>query len=275
MRHIGIHLRLQDTLQNLYARADELQLPIFQCFFVYQSTGKLIAMSSDDIAACKSMNNKFVMRIVHGSYWINLASSLQYHRALYHELALAKKLEFTHMVLHPGSARGAENHEQSIDFLARTINKLLKKEHDIQLILENTAHGGMSIGGNLEDFYLLKQKLDHPEKLKFCIDTAHAFSYGYPISTVEEQNALFVLLEKTIGIDTIVLLHMNDTHDALGSKLDRHAVPGAGSIGLDALKQFVMSPAVRHIPLVMEVPAVTKEEEFRLITLVKEWHTGI
>lgn len=273
MRPIGIHLRLQDTLQNVYIRAQELQVPLFQCFFVYQSTGKLIEMSSEDIAACIRMNNAFSMRIVHGSYFINLASSFSYHKSLSQELGLAKRLEFTHMVLHPGSARGAESREQSIDFLARTLNKQLKKESDVTLVLENTAHGGMSIGGDIEDFCLLKQKLDYPEKLKFCIDTAHAFSYGYDIRTQEGQQSFFAVLEKCIGIDNIVLLHMNDTHDTLGSKLDRHALPGSGSIGLDVLKQFIMAPPVRHIPIVMEVPAVSKEEEQAILNVVREWHT--
>ncbi len=272
MRPVGIHLRLQDALQNVYARALELQLSLFQCFFVYQSTGKLIEMSSDDINACKTMNSAFAMRIVHGSYFINLASSFPYHKALAQELSLAKKLEFTHMVLHPGSARGAQSHEHGIDFLARTLNKQLKKESDITLVLENTAHGGMSIGGNLEDFCLLKQKLDRPEKLKFCIDTAHAFSYGYDICTQDGQHAFFALLEKCIGIDNIVLLHMNDTYDTLGSKLDRHALPGSGSIGLDVLKQVVMASQVQHIPIIMEVPAVSKEEEQHILVTVRNWH---
>lgn len=271
MRPIGIHLRLQDTLQNVYIRAQELQMPLFQCFFVYQSTGKLIEMSAADIAECKSMNSAFSMRIVHGSYWINLASSVPYHRALSRELALAKKLEFTHMVLHPGSARGAESREQSIDFLARTLNKQLKKESDVQLVLENTAHGGMSIGGNIEDFCLLKQKLDYPEKLKFCIDTAHAFSYGYDICSVQGQRDFFELLEKCIGINNIVLLHMNDTYDTLGSKMDRHALPGEGKIGLEVLKKCVMASKVAHIPIIMEVPAVSQEDEERLIEVVRSW----
>jgi len=272
MRDIGLHLRLQNTMHDLYKRAHELHLSLFQCFFIFQSTGKLIKLSADDVKVCRAMNSLFAMRILHGSYWINLANSQTRHRALERELSLAKKLDFTHIVLHPGSARGSENREQSIDFLARTVNMLLKNEHDIQIVLENTAHGGMSIGGDLQDFYLLKQKMDQPEKLKFCIDTAHAFSYGYDIRDAAGQDAFIALLEKTIGINSIVLIHMNDTHDSLGSKLDKHAMPGAGHIGLDALKRFVMNPSLANIPLIMEIPPVSQEEEQKIVELVKNWH---
>ena len=272
MRHIGLHLRLQSTMHDLYNRAHALHLSTFQCFFIFQATGKLIKLSAADSAACRGMNSLFAMRILHGSYWINLANSQTRHRALERELSLAKKLDFTHIVLHPGSARGSESREQSIDFLARTVNMLLKNEHDIQLVLENTAHGGMSIGGDLHDFYLLKQRLEQPEKLKFCIDTAHAFSYGYDIRDASGQDAFIASLEKTIGINSIVLIHMNDTHDTLGSKLDRHAMPGAGHIGLEPLKRFVMNPLLINIPLIMEIPQVSQDEEWKIVELVKSWH---
>ena len=272
MRKIGLHLRLQDRVSELFKRAQSLDIGLFQCFFIFQTTGKLISPSPEDIAECRAMSSLFSMLILHGSYWINLASHQTRHRALERELNLAKKFGFTHLVLHSGSARGSESREQSIDYLARSLNDVLKNEQDIQIVLENTAHGGMAIGSDLQDFYLLKEKLEYPEKIKFCIDTAHAFSYGYDICNITDQNAFINLLDTTIGIDSIVLIHMNDLVDRQGSRLDRHAIPGMGSLGQEVLQRFVKHPLLSHIPLILELPLVSEQEELEILQQIINWH---
>jgi deoxyribonuclease IV len=47
-------------------------------------------------------------------------------------------------------------------------------------------------------------------------------------------------------------VHVNDSRDPAGSKRDRHARLGGGTIGLDAFAALFASPAVRGVPLVVE-----------------------
>jgi len=132
------------------------------------------------------------------------------------ELTLAKSLEFTHLVLHPGSAKGAREKSEGIDALARMLNRLLFYERDIKVILENTAHGNMSVGSDLQDFQQLLQKLDQPERISFCIDTSHAHAFGYDIMDKSAQASFVDLLDELVGLERIVLIHLNDTKEKRG-----------------------------------------------------------
>lgn len=249
-----------------------LQVPLFQCFFINQD-GYFINVSNEEKVSLLQTIAHFDMRIVHASYWSNLSSVRHTrHRVLLKEIEMARELGFTHIVMHPGSAKGARRHEEGIAALARTLNSITKNNYELKIVLENTAHGSMSVGGKLQDFYQLLQLVERPEKIFFCIDTAHAYSYGYNIVDPEKQDAFIQELQSTISIEKIVLLHLNDTFDRCGSKLDRHAVIDEGLIGGEALKKFALDQRLVHIPILMEPPIITQEKQKALLEKVRAWH---
>lgn len=269
----GVHLRLNSSLLALAERAVALQVSFFQCFFVIPATGKLVTLSAEEKAAFVSLRRSYFNNLyLHGSYWINLASTYNNgYRAFEREIRLAKELEFTHIVIHPGSANGSTRRIDGIDVLAKSLNRWLAKEHTVQLLLENTAHGNMSVGSSLEDFTLLLTKIDKPERIGFCIDTAHAYSFGYNIADLKKQNEFIELLQKTIGIDKVKLIHVNDTRESLGSKIDKHVIPGQGNIGKEALKQFINDPRLAHIPIVSELLFNSEQQEEAFMEMFKSW----
>lgn len=274
MRNSGLHIRINSTLQDVLSHAQGLELPFFQCFLTTR-TGQLLSFEADDIQKfLEARRNYFKNLYVHGSYWINLAN-IRYtnHYALFRELELARKLEFTHMIIHPGSTKGSENRLDGIDAMARVLNKLFVSPilGDMQIVLENTAHGSFSIGGDLHDFNVLLHKLDKPEKLQFCIDTAHAYVYGYNIKDEQEQNIFIDLIESLLGINSIALLHLNDTQELCGSKIDQHEIPGMGNLGIQSLKRFALHQKLRDIPILMELPEVSQEREKEILAMVQNW----
>jgi deoxyribonuclease IV len=275
VRDIGLHLRLEKELCAIAQRAVDLTLPFFQCFLRPSGSKDPIFFASRDINQfLRRYRPSFNKLYLHGSYWINLASvSHTKHHILNKELYWAKKLQFTHMILHPGSARGAANRVQGIDAMVRILNAVLKDEHDIKIVLENTAHGKMSIGGDLRDFQNVLQKIDYPDRIMFCIDTAHAFAYGYNVRHPQGQDDFISLLDQTIGINRIALLHVNDTHEELGSYMDRHHMLGEGQIGDEALQRFVLHPQLCTIPMLMEPPVATVAQEHGMLKKVLSWHT--
>jgi deoxyribonuclease-4 len=275
VRSIGLHLRLHKELCDVAGRAMALKLPFFQCFLRPMGSKGPIFFTRRDVALfLRDYRPAFNELYLHGSYWINLASiSRTKHHVLHKELYWAKKLQFTHLILHPGSAKGALHRDEGVDALVIALNTLLKKEHDIKIVLENTAHGNMSVGSDITDFAQVLQKLDHPDRVLFCIDTAHAYAYGYNIRNPEGQDAFIALLDKTIGIKRIALLHVNDTHEQLGSCLDRHHMLGDGQIGHEALKRFVLHPQLYAIPMLMEPPIASFEQEHGMLNAVLSWHT--
>lgn len=274
LREIGLHLRLESTLAELVERARRLNVDLFQCFFVHQATGAPIRFSSEEVAQFQSARREYFKDLyLHGSYWINLAS-LEYNgiRAFEHELRQAKRLEFTHMILHPGNAKGAKNKIQGIDALVAILNDTMKREKEVQLVLENAVHGKMTIGSDLEDFAILKSKLDFPDRISFCVDTAHAYAYGYDITNPVKLEEFIALLDRTMGIDRIVLIHLNDTMHKLGSGIDQHVIPGQGRLGQEVLQRFVLHPRLQHIPLLMELPVLEEDEQAEVLEMVRGWH---
>lgn len=265
-------MRLKTSLFELVQEATELRLPIFQCFLVGQD-GFFVELSDVEREQVRAHMRQFENSFLHASYWSNLSSiKFTRHRMLTKELDQARCLGFTHIIIHPGSAKGAKNRTEGVDALARAVNLLLVDEHSVQVVLENTAHGNMSIGNTFEDFKLLLEKIDKPEKLSFCIDLAHAYSHGYNIVTTDGRESFIKELQETVTLTKIVLIHLNDTHDQLGSHRDRHAIPGEGKIGDEALKAIALDTRLRSIPLLLEPPELSLVEQKALLQKIIEWH---
>ena len=271
LRKIGLHLRLTSTLSELAQKAASLQMPIFQCFLIHQVTNQFISPSDAEIKEFLTQwRGKFNNLYVHGSYWINLASPASHNKIILREIELAKNLEFTHIIVHSGSVRQVTEKSIGIGVMAKNLNALLKKENQIKVVLENTAHAGLSIGGDFNDFFQLSQHLDHPEKVLFCVDTAHAFVYGYPIDTSGGQAQFLEIIKETIGFNRIALIHLNDTSQPCQSRLDKHEKIGTGLLG-NSLESFISHPSLRKVPIIMELPLLIQEEEKAVLEMVRSW----
>ncbi len=273
MRKIGLHLRLTTTLSELLEKAIRLESPIVQCFLMTQQSNTYAPVTDEEIEKCKLLRPHFEAMYLHASYWVNLAGCRSNGwRALCRELAYAKKFGFTHIVIHPGSATGCESREHGMAALVKALNILLKEETEIKIVLENTAHAGKTIGGNIQDFKQLLDQLESPERVFFCLDSAHAHSFGYDIVDPEKQDIFLDDIERTIGRDKIALIHLNETTEACGSYIDRHAAIGKGVIGEAALKRFMNHPVCASAPVILEIPIVeTEQEEKKLLDQVTAW----
>ncbi len=260
--NLGIHLRLEGALEHLVATAQAYGLTTFQFFLIVEGAHKHIDLSPQEIDAfVRARRTLFGPLYVHGSYWINPASSnkstfLLSRALLKKELALAQALEVNFLVLHAGSAKGYRptsvdptGKQRAIGTLAKMLNNLMKYAGPITILLENTAHGKKTIGSDLEDFALLKSYLNFPEKVGFCLDTAHAFSYGYNLEPVDD---FLAKVDQTMGLTHLKLIHFNDTNDMQGARLDQHAFPGQGTIGKAPLQTLLHHPLLASVPKVIE-----------------------
>ncbi|MGE0206819.1 MAG: deoxyribonuclease IV [Candidatus Babeliales bacterium] len=272
MRTIGLHLRIFSDLVATAHQALALQLPTFQCFLMYQETKRPLRPSQKNIQQFLVLRQQFKELFVHGSYWINLCgvNAEKSLHVLKKELDVAKRCGFSHYILHPGSSNGLYEREKGIECLISTLNNLTDHEQDITIVLENTAHGGMSVGGDFADFVYILERLDYPERIKFCLDTAHAYAFGYDIVTARED--FFKRIEQTIGFSSLAVIHLNDTQESLGLKRDRHEAPGQGNIGIEALQAIAMDERLKHIPLILETPQCSLEEQKSIIALIHGWH---
>ena len=266
-------MRLNGSLMAVATRAVALQLPFFQSFFVNITTNKMIQPTPAEIDAFVLYARDHFSRLyVHGSYWINLASLLHTGYTVFKkELALAQRLSFTHMVLHPGTAKGAATKLEGIDALARVLNTINAVDHGLMIVLENTAHGNLAVGSDLCDFGLLFEKLDKPDRVQFCLDTSHAHAFGYELVDAHQQDAFIARVDDCVGLSRLQLIHLNDTNQERGSRIDQHAIIGHGQLGKASLQRFAQHPALVHIPIIMELPPLELVAEEEILNEVRQW----
>ena len=93
-----------------------------------------------------------------------------------------------------------------------------------------------------------------PERLCVCLDTAHVFAAGHDLTSALGTRRMFREFDRTVGLQHLVALHLNDSKTARGSRVDRHEHIGKGQIGLEAFRFIMRDRRFRKIPKVLETP---------------------
>ena len=124
------------------------------------------------------------------------------------------------------------------------------------------------------DFTELAELRERIEKkaaipVAFCIDTAHCFEAGYDVSTAAGLKRTTALLEGSIGLASVKVIHANDSRTPLGSHADRHEHIGEGEIGSDAFRRILNHPKWRAKPFILETPAGEDGTHHKNVTALK------
>lgn len=182
---------------------------------------------------------------------------------------MCSKVAFSHLLFHPCAVPPGLSCQEALDRLVTQMNHLAKQETDLHFVLENSAHGKRSLGGNINELAYVQARLDVPEKVSICIDMAHAYVFGY---TVHEESSVWIEMVSTLLTpQAILMLHLNDTQAVKGSFDDRHYAPGKGTIGVAALKNSIGHPHMQAKPVIIELPSVTDEEQRLVLEDVRSW----
>ncbi len=133
------------------------------------------------------------------------------------------------------------------------------------LAFELTAGAGRAIASLPSDVPRLLECADAIRDVGICLDTQHLWAAGYDWRAPEAADRLLDELARAGCLDSLRCVHLNDSKSAGGSRLDRHANLGEGSIGLDPLVDFVTHPVVAALPVILETPGSDKVRlrEFR------------
>jgi deoxyribonuclease-4 len=197
--------------------------------------------------------------VVHGNYLINLASPNPVLRArsvqaFHQEIVRASALGADYLVAHPGSGRDGSL-ESAIAAIAQGLRQAARglKLGALQILLENTAGQGSSVGSRFED---LKAILDACPDLPLgvCIDTAHTFAAGWNIHTPEGLETALRDIDRSVGLDRVPVVHVNDSKAPLASRVDRHEHIGKGKIGIEAFERILTHPLLAGRAFILETP---------------------
>jgi deoxyribonuclease-4 len=229
-----------------------------------------LALYANELAA-----NTLAWVFGHTGYLINLAAPPSENRdrsiqSLVQEIRLATDLGLPFLVLHPGAHLGA-GEAAGLNKVVAGLDEALRLTRDcpVRIALENTAGQGTCLGHQIKHLAAIFQRVQQPERLGLCLDTAHFFAAGYDLRAPKGWHAAIRQVEALIGLKQILAFHLNDSKTGLGSRVDRHAHIGQGELGNQAFRHIVNDPRFKHHPGCLETPKSKslKEDIENLATL--------
>jgi len=161
------------------------------------------------------------------------------------------------VVFHVGSHLGS-GFEAGLERVVPALRQVLELcSETTWLLIENSAGAGGTIGRSLEELAALVDALDRHPRLGICLDTCHLYVSGVDVTERTVLDASLTELDRTIGLDRLRAVHVNDAATPLGSNRDRHANVLEGVLG-EELGVFLSHPSLQGLPAVMETPGPDK-----------------
>ena len=205
--------------------------------------------------------------IVHAPYIINAANAANMDiyelgvNLIVNELRRTAGFGAKIMVLHPGSHVGL-GAEVGIKALAKALDVALASDGtDVKIAIETMAGKGKEIGITFEEVRSIIDQCQYKERLGVCLDTCHIHDGGYDI--VNDLDGVIDEFDKKIGLDRLLVVHINDSKNEKGAHKDRHENIGYGFIGFDTLYRVVHHPKLIGIPMILETPYFNEKAPYK------------
>jgi deoxyribonuclease IV len=262
-KYIGAHVSAAGGVENAPVNAHRIGATAFALFTKNQRQWKAPPLTEDSIAAftnnCRKYGYQSWQILPHDSYLINLGhpekAALQKSRdAFLDEMQRCEQLGLDRLNFHPGSHLNQIGEKECLAVIAESINLALRQTTGVAAVIENTAGQGTNLGFS---FYQIKEIIDQvtdKERVGVCIDTAHAYSAGYDIKTRAGFDKVFREFDEVIGFGYLKGMHLNDSKKESGSRVDRHASLGKGTLGMEVFECIMSDDRFNGIPLILETP---------------------
>lgn len=241
MKSLGQHINFGNNFFSRIRNINSLPVQTFIC----NDKGNVLNIDSDVLEKVSGIiQNNNIALFIHSSYKYNI--SLPFTKYSVHILSLLQEIYYSikmgaiGIVIHFGknklSGESLNNMYRSIFYLYKKI-----KKYNFYIILETSSGQGSELCYTIEDLYsffslMCNKNMQMLDRIKLCIDTCHIYVAGYDI---KKSFAKYInKFDKLIGIQNVILVHLNDSKHKCGSKIDRHEIIGKGYIGYDALKRI-------------------------------------
>ena len=263
MKYIGAHVSISGGVDQAPRNAKAISATGFAMFTKNQRQWHAPRLSSEQIRlfkeAMKECGFESGQVLPHDSYLINLGhpehEGLETsRRAFIEEMQRCEELGLDRLNFHPGAHLGKISVEESLDRVAESINIALQNSSQVIAVIENTAGQGSYLGYSIDHLRHIIEKVEHQNRVGYCIDTCHAFAAGFDVRTRESFEAFFDELDRKIGLKYLKGMHLNDAMKPLSSHVDRHASLGHGEIGMECFRLIAKAGFSEEIPLILETP---------------------
>lgn len=257
---LGAHVSVAGGLENAFANGLESGCSALQIFTKNANRWQGKPISAEDSMAFKNawQQSGIGPVLAHDAYLINLASPKpgvweKSKKALHDELLRCAQLGISDLVMHPGAHLGT-GEDTGLERIRQAFCEILPEAPpQVRLLLENTAGQGSYLGGKFDHLAALLEGFDE-SRFGICFDTCHAHTAGYDLSTGEGYQRTMEEFDRLIGLDQIKAFHLNDCLKPCGSKVDRHAHIGQGTIGREGFACLMQDQRFIEIPMVLETP---------------------
>lgn len=257
---LGAHVSIAGGVKNAPLNGEKIGCHAIQIFTKNQRQWSAKPYEDEEIKEYfKNLVKTEIKKVVaHSSYLINLASTNEdiYKKsinALIDDLTRCEKLKIPFEVVHPGSHLG-EGIEKGIEKIIKGIDIVFKKVSSSGIALETVAGQGSNIGFRFEHLRDIINGVKEKDRVFVCFDTAHTFEAGYDIRTKKRFKKVLDDFDKIIGLDKLVVFHLNDSKTDLSSNVDRHENIGKGLLGLEPFKFLVNAKEFEEHPMILETP---------------------
>ena len=263
MKYIGAHVSASGGVENAPLNAHNIGATAFALFTKNQRQWEASPLSQSSIELFKKRCAEFGYTadiiLPHDSYLINLGhpdkDALEKSRnAFLDEMTRCEQLGLNRLNFHPGSSLGAISEDQCLSIISESINIALSKTTGVCAVIENTAGQGSNVGYRFEHLKYIIDLVEDKSRVGVCIDTCHAYSAGYDLSTDRACEAVFAEFDRTVGFGYLRGMHLNDDKKEMGSHVDRHANLGEGALGLTVFEYIARDPRFDDMPLILETP---------------------
>jgi len=215
----------------------------------------------EDYLAAIASSDTPIWGMAHSSLIANIASPDPRLRngsvgAIVKDANLAALLGFAGVCFHVGYEKGHESRLAAHALASRKYAEgAAKLKTGAQLWLENGAEG-TELGQTIEELAsVLHAALDtgvDPQRVGVVIDTCHLHVAGFDLAPPDGPDRLVAELEKRSLLPFVRAVHLNDARFECGSKRDRHAIPGQGTINV-GLRILSNHHALAHLPAILEM----------------------
>lgn len=273
--YIGSHASIAKGLTQAIQAEMAIQGNAIQIFLKNPRGRTSKPLNIEDAKKTKELVKKENLFLVgHCSYLLNFAKPFaEYPWAvenLIDDLQRIDKLGGSGVVLHIGKFLEYSKKEAFKNIVENITQVLEKTPKETFVIWENTAGQGTEIGWKIEELAELYKAMKKHPRIRFCLDTCHAFAAGYNLSSKEGVKKWQQEFDKLIGWEKVHCLHFNDTKKPCGSRVDRHEILGKGMIGEVGLQAIAKLAVQTNKPLILETPndmaGYGKE-----IEMIKKW----
>ncbi|MCI7731312.1 deoxyribonuclease IV [Enorma burkinafasonensis] len=270
MLTIGCHLSISNGFAAMGETALSIGANTFAFFTRNPRGGSVRALDLKDVAALARLMERhgFGQLVAHAPYTYNPCSAKEHARAFALE-AMREDLERLEALpgnlynFHPGAHTG-QGPERGIELIADTLCRVMFPGQRTTVLLETMAGKGTEVGRSFEELAAILDAVERRRgelagRLGVCLDTCHVSDAGYDIA--HDLDGVLAAFDRTVGLERLYAVHLNDSKNPCGARKDRHARIGEGYLGCpelggseEALAAIVRHPALRDLPFILETP---------------------